>query len=62
MPRKDPIIEEIHAVREEIAREAGYDIERILEAARARQSASGREAVRLSPRRPSLQAQHPKRG
>ena len=61
MPRKDPIIEEIHAVREEIARAAGYDIERILEAARARQAASGREAVRLSPRRPSLQAQHPER-
>jgi G-patch domain len=31
MPRKDPIIEEIQAVREEIAREAGCDIERILE-------------------------------
>jgi len=49
MPRKDPIIEEIHAIREEIARAAGYDIERILEAARARQAASGRKAVRLSP-------------
>jgi hypothetical protein len=54
MPCKDPIIEEIHAVREEIARAAGYDIERILEAARARQAASGRKAVQFSPRKPKL--------
>jgi hypothetical protein len=54
MPRKDPIIKEIYAVREEITRAAGYDIERILEAARARQAASGREAVQLSPRKPEL--------
>jgi hypothetical protein len=51
MPHKDPIIEEIHAVREELAREAGYDLEKILEAARARQKASGRQAVRLPPRK-----------
>jgi len=51
MPRKDPIIEEIHAVREELARESGYDLEKILEAARARQAASGVKAVRLPPRR-----------
>src|SRR5258708_4811249 len=50
MPRKDPIIEEIHAVRDAIAREAGYDLDKMLEAARARQKASGRQAVRLSPR------------
>ncbi len=51
MPRKDPIIEEIHAVREQIAREADYDLERILESARARQAASGLSAVKLSPRK-----------
>jgi hypothetical protein len=62
MPSKDSIIEEIHAVREEIAREAGYDIERILEAARARQAASGREAVRLSPRKAESTNTRPKRG
>jgi len=50
MSQKDPIIEEIHAAREEIARQADYDIEKMLEAARARQAASGRPAVRLSPR------------
>jgi hypothetical protein len=51
MPSKDPIVEEIHAVREEIAREADYDIERMLAAARARQAAGGLQAVRLSPRK-----------
>lgn len=51
MSRKDPIIEEIHAVREEIARAADYDLEKMLEAARARQVASGVQAVRLPPRK-----------
>ena len=51
MPLEDPLIEEIHATREEIAREADYDLEKILEAARARQVASGQQAVRLPPRK-----------
>ncbi|MFY9826731.1 MAG: hypothetical protein WAM82_35580 [Thermoanaerobaculia bacterium] len=51
MSHKDPIIEEIHAVREEIARQAGYDLEKILEEARVRQAASGRPAVTLQPRK-----------
>ena len=51
MSRKDPIIEEIHAVREEIARAADYDLEKILEAARQRQAAAGVQAVRLPSRR-----------
>ncbi len=51
MPRKDPIVEEVHAVREAIAREAGYDLDRIIEAARARQVASGRPVVRLPPKK-----------
>lgn len=50
MTGKDPIIEEIHAVREALALEAGYDIEKMLDAARARQAASGLRAVRLPPR------------
>jgi hypothetical protein len=51
MPRKDPIIKEIHALREEIARAADYDLEKMLEAARERQAASGLQTVRLPPRR-----------
>jgi len=46
----DPIIEEIHIVREELARESGYDPEKIAEAARKRQAESGRKAVTLPPR------------
>ena len=52
MSRKDPIIEEIHAVRDALARAADYDLERMLEAARERQAASGMKTVRLSPRKP----------
>ena len=52
MPGKDPIIEEIHAVREDIARKASYDLDKILDAARLRQAASGVQAVRLPPREP----------
>jgi hypothetical protein len=51
MSRKDPIIEKIHAVREEIARESGYDLEKIFEAAQARQAASGIQAVLLPPKK-----------
>jgi hypothetical protein len=54
MPRKDPIIEEIHAVRDALARAADYDLERMLESARERQAASGMKTVRLSPRKPEL--------
>ncbi|MEP7012371.1 MAG: hypothetical protein ABJC13_18785 [Acidobacteriota bacterium] len=54
MSRTDPIVEEIHAVREEIARAAGYDLERILETARERQAAAGVQAVRLFPKKPEL--------
>lgn len=50
MPTPDPIIEEIHAVREELARESGYDAEKIAEAARKRQAESGRKAVTFPPR------------
>ncbi len=52
MSRKDPIIEEIHAVREALAREADYDLEKMLEAARERQAAGGLPSVRLPPRKP----------
>ena len=50
MPSSDPILEEIHAIREALARQAGYDAEKIAEAARRRQAESGRKAVTLPPR------------
>lgn len=50
---KDAIVEEIHAIREEISREAGHDPQRILEAARLRQkdSAKAHQIVTLPPKR-----------
>ena len=50
MPPSDPILEEIDAVRESLAKKAGYDTEKIAEAARKRQAESGRKAVTLPPR------------
>lgn len=51
MTPKDPIVEEIQATREALAREADYDLERMLEAARARQEARGLQSVTLPPRK-----------
>jgi hypothetical protein len=48
---KDPIVEQIHAIREAIAKASGNELERIAEAARARQAKSGRKVVRLPPKR-----------
>lgn len=47
----DPILEEIHAIREALSRVAGDDIRKIAEAAKARQVESGLDAVRLPPRK-----------
>jgi hypothetical protein len=41
MPRIDPIVEAIQTLREQVARKANYDLERILKAARERQAAAG---------------------
>ena len=46
----DPIIDEIHAIREALAEAAGYDAEKIAEAARVREARSGWKAVTLPPR------------
>lgn len=51
MPITDPIVEEVHAHREAIARESGYDLDRIIEAARGRQALQGRPVVRLEPKK-----------
>ena len=48
---KDPIVEQIHAIREAIAKASGNDLECIAEAARARQATSARKVVCLPPKR-----------
>jgi hypothetical protein len=50
MQPTDPILEEIHAFREALAKESGYDAEKIAEAARKRQAKRGWKAVTLPPR------------
>ena len=42
MPLSDPIIDEIHAIRDAIAKASDNDLQKIAEAARSRQMARGR--------------------
>jgi hypothetical protein len=51
MPSRDPIVEEVRAVRDAIAKEFDYDIERIGRAMQERQSKNDRPVVRLLPKR-----------
>lgn len=57
----DPIIDELRAVRDEHAARFNYDVEAIFRDIEAQQEASGREYVRLPPRRvASAQEDRPK--
>jgi hypothetical protein len=47
----DPIVEEVRAIRDAIAKELDYDIERIGRAMQVRQSMNDRPVVRLLPKR-----------
>ena len=53
MPLSAPIIDEIHAIRDAIAKASDNDLQKIAEAARSRQKASGRQGVKLPPKRSS---------
>ena len=50
MRLSDPIVDEVRAVRDAIAKEFDYDIDKIAQAIRAREAQSGREFVSLPPR------------
>ncbi|MBI5525999.1 MAG: hypothetical protein HY897_06660 [Deltaproteobacteria bacterium] len=52
--KADPIIEEIHDIRAALSKASGDDIRKIAEAAKARQEASGRKAVRFPSRQAKL--------
>ncbi len=49
---KDPVVEEVRAIRDEYARRFDYDIEAICRDLRVLEQASGREIVTLPPRHP----------
>ena len=52
MREPNPIVDEVRAVRDVIAKAYDYDIARIAEAVRSREVKSGRTFVRLPPRKP----------
>ena len=51
MQSSDPIIDELHAIREAIAAAADNDIRKIAEKARSRENDDGVEVVTLPPKR-----------
>lgn len=51
MSLTDPIVDELHAIRDAIAKVSGNDLGRIAEAAKARQGAGGRRVVKLPAKR-----------
>jgi len=51
MRPEDPILEELHAIREALAEASSHDLEKIAEAAKARQRNSEHQVVRLPPKR-----------
>ncbi len=50
MRSSDPIVDDVRAIRDAIAKEFDYDIEKLADAIKARESQSGRKVVRLPPR------------
>ena len=53
----DPIIAEVHAIRDALAAEAGHDVGRLFQMIREREEKSGRTYVQF-PRRPVEPPQH----
>ena len=51
MQQPNPIVDEVRAARDAIAKEFDYDISKIAEAVRARKARSGRTVVNLPPRK-----------
>ncbi len=56
---QDPIIEEIHAVREAFAKDHNYDLTAMVATLRRHQRESGREVVSFAPRRLSMVTRSP---
>lgn len=56
---RDPIIEEIHAVREAFAKDHNYDLAAMVATFRRHQREGGREVVSFAPRRLSTNALRP---
>ena len=48
---RDPIVEEVRAIREAFAKEHGYDIKSIVQALQQQEARSGRRVLSLQPKR-----------
>jgi hypothetical protein len=48
---QDPIVEEIRAIREEFAKEHGYDVKAIVAALQREEAESGLQVISLPPKR-----------
>ncbi len=48
---KDPIVEEVHRIREKIVAKFNYDIRALVRSIQETQKRSGRKFVRLTPKR-----------
>jgi hypothetical protein len=51
MRYSDPIVDDVRAIRDAIAKEFDYDIEKLADAIKAHEVQSGRKIVRLPPRK-----------
>ena len=50
---KDPIVEEVHKVREKLAKEANYDIHQLIENMRRREKESNAKVISRVKKRPA---------
>jgi hypothetical protein len=48
---RDPIVEEVRAIREALAKEHGYDVKAIVRALQRQEAGGGRRVVSLQPKR-----------
>jgi hypothetical protein len=51
MRHDDPIVDEVRAIRDAIAKEFDYDIDKLAHAIKAHEDQSGRRVVRLPPKK-----------
>ncbi len=55
---RDPIVEEVRAIRAAIAKEHGYNLRKIVQTLQREQKAHGRRLVSLAPKRLTGSQQH----
>jgi hypothetical protein len=51
---RDPIVEEVHRVRDEQAKKFGYDLHALCEDIRKKEATSARKPVTREPRKPAV--------